>query len=592
MGLLALCVFFPTYTSAQSQSLCHPMRQRMYRITTTEDVQVADSLQMVLDLATAFRNCEQEVPVDIEVWLLNNEVFALDGLERFEEADSLVSRFFDTYFDENEISDLYRAKFYMWRFKLHGIAGAMVDMVIDYAKALQYAEALGKTLRASLRVDGAAAYFEGMEFGSSVTLARRAQDLIGTPSTRDERNVVARALLFEGEALLMLERELPQAREQLGRAIALYSGLDNTSKVAIATAILGHVYAAEGDTSRALSVLATATELADQSGIVRSQIYTGWRYGRVLRQAGDFEAAEPVLERAFEAAQVHPEFYFEATYELACLRERQGAYDQAKHLYQAVIDAPQPRRYASALKAQLRVEVAEMRLTLLTSEKRLAESKKRHRRTLYANIGSIILLLVLGGAGSLFLRQRYKPSKPPLVVEKAAGGVHIIPTNLPTGLSLGKLKQRFQHKMEAERAGRCWAYAYAALLDPDLVLPFLKEGAQADAPWLADLIAHVEADSLPNNRVLHRCVIAVETAVDGEAFGKNPENTMLRLFQRESDKRGWTYPTHPTEWKRHFIEHHLDILFERSGTSRPTAFWPGLHRLRALKEKAMFLMIG
>ena len=61
-----------------------------------------------------------------------------------------------------------------------------------------------------------------------------------------------------------------------------------------------------------------------------------------------------------------------------------------------------------------------------------------------------------------------------------------------------------------------------------------------------------------------QCVIAVETAVDRETFGKNPENTMLRLFQRECDKRSWTRPTHPTEWKQHFIKYHLDLLFERS----------------------------
>ena len=560
MGLLAFGAFFPVYASAQAQSPCHPLRQRMYRITTTESVQMADSLQMVLDLATLFRDCEEEVPVDVEVWLLNNEVFVLDKLEQYEKADTLVTRFFDTYFDKEGISDYYRAKFYMWRFKLRSIAGALVDMVVAYAKAQEYAKALDNTFRASLHVDGAHAYFEGREYEQARTLAQQAQGVIGTPNTYDERDVTARALLLEAEAMLWLDTDLPQAREKLGQAIAFYSGLDNASKVAVATSLLGQVHAAEGDTSQALSVMPTATQLARQSGTVRSQAYTLWHHGRLLRHHKDFDAAEPVLMQALEAAEIYQEFYLEVAYDLARLHEQQRAYNQATHFYQVVLNASVPRRYASALEARRKAEAAEARLMLIEAERRLVKSERRLQRLLYTGSGGLVLLLVLGGAGVLFVLRRHQPPKPPLVVEKATGGVRIIPTNLPSGLSLDQLKQRFQDKMADERAGRCWAYAYAALLDPELVLPYLKEGP----PWLADLAEHVEADSLPNNRALNQCVIAIETAVDGQTFGKNPENTMLRLFQRECDKRGWTRPANPTRWKQHFTEYHLDILFERS----------------------------
>ena len=561
MSLLVLSTLFPSPSYGQD---CKPAKERIFRIVATEAQHVPDSLQVALDLVTFVREeCEDE-GLELELWLLINEVFVLDKLERYDKADSLVSRFFDIYLDQEETSDGYRARFYMWRMHLRALSGAIIDMALAYGEALKYADFLSKPNRASLYADGAYAYFEGGDYQESLVQAKRAQNLIGTPATYYEYDVIARALLLEAEALLHLDRELPLAREKLGRAIRLYDDLSNPSKIAVATAILGHIHAAEGDTSRAFSVLAGATELAEESGTARSQAYTLWRYGRLLRQAGDFDAAEPVLVRAFEAAQIRPEFYFEAAYELAYLYEQQEEYDRAKHFFRAVVDAPRPQRYSAAMKAQRKVEEAEVRLVLLDSKQHLAEAEKRHRRTLYASGGGFVFLLMLGGVGFLFLRQRYKPTKPPLVVEKARGGVHIIPVNLPTGLGLDQLKQRFQDKMEDPRAGRCWAYAYAALLDPGLVLPFLKAGAQADAPWLADLVKHVEADSVPNNRVLHRCVIAVEAAVDGETYGKNPENTMLKLFQRECDKRDWAYPTHPTEWKRHFIEHHLDILFERS----------------------------
>jgi len=252
--------------------------------------------------------------------------------------------------------------------------------------------------------------------------------------------------------------------------------------------------------------------------------------------------------QALEAAEISREFYLETAYELARLYEQRREYRQAAYFYQVVLGAPRPRRHAAAVEAQRKAEAAEVRLLLL-------ESRRSLQRVLYAGAGGIAFLFVLFGVGFLFLRRQHKAPRQSLVVQKARGGVYIIPRNLPTGLSLSDLKDRFQQALEAERVGRCMAYAYAALLDPALVLPYL------DDAWLAD---HVEADSLPNNRALLQCVIAIETAVEAQTFGKNPENTMLKLFQREFAKRGWDYPTHPTEWKQHFIEHHLDMLFERS----------------------------
>ena len=98
MMLLVLSVFFPAYAHAQSR--CDQARLRIYQITSTEAARVPDSLQTVLDLATSFRECEGLVSVERETWLLTAEVFALDGLERYEEARNLVDRFFDAFFDE------------------------------------------------------------------------------------------------------------------------------------------------------------------------------------------------------------------------------------------------------------------------------------------------------------------------------------------------------------------------------------------------------------------------------------------------------------------------------------------------------------
>ena len=186
--LLALGVSLTRPAKAQD---CNPAKQRIHRISQTEARHRPDSLQTILDLASLVRDCEGEPPVELELWLLNNEVFALDRLERYEEASVLVTHFFDAYFDE--ASDLYRARFYLWRLHLNALSGAVVEMISDYAEAQQYAHALDTTRRAGLYLDGAYAYLEIDQHETTLALTQKALDLIGTPQSYDERNVTARA---------------------------------------------------------------------------------------------------------------------------------------------------------------------------------------------------------------------------------------------------------------------------------------------------------------------------------------------------------------------------------------------------------------
>ena len=89
--MLLLFGFFPALAFAQD---CDPAKQRIYRIVDTNAAQDPDSLQVVLDLAVFVRECEGDVSQELELWLLINEVFALDGLERYEEANERVDSFF------------------------------------------------------------------------------------------------------------------------------------------------------------------------------------------------------------------------------------------------------------------------------------------------------------------------------------------------------------------------------------------------------------------------------------------------------------------------------------------------------------------
>ena len=94
-------------------------------------------------------------------------------------------------------------------------------------------------------------------------------------------------------------------KAQLIDAARLYGILGDTSQVVIATTILGLAHAAEGDTSGALLQMESAVEVAEQSGTIRSQIFSHFRYGQLLRRSGDYLGAEPIVSHALDAANVH-----------------------------------------------------------------------------------------------------------------------------------------------------------------------------------------------------------------------------------------------------------------------------------------------
>ena len=215
--LLILSAFFTSFARAQS---CDEANNRIYQITESEAQQTPDSLRTLLDLAIFVRGCEGNVSLELELWLLNNEVFALDKLERHEEASARVGRFFDRYVAD--ASDYYRARFYLWRLHLRALDGDIIALAKDYAEAQQYAHALDDLHRAYLHLNGAYAYFVMDQHASARALAEQARALIPAPETYEERKAAAHATLFSAEAGVWIGAGLPQVREQLDHAAALY----------------------------------------------------------------------------------------------------------------------------------------------------------------------------------------------------------------------------------------------------------------------------------------------------------------------------------------------------------------------------------
>ena len=499
-----------------------------------------DSLQTILDLVAFVRDGEGDVALELERWLLNNEVFALEGLQQYDGAFGIVDRFFSTYFDE--ASNYYRARFYLWRLHLSAFYGNGVSMVKDYAEAQKYAVALDRVNRAWLHINGAYAYMGIREYEESLRLMNEARTLVGRAGSYDDSLALARIIQGTAEARLHLERGFDQVIEDFREAARLYEAMGDTSQVAAITTLLGQTYAAEGDTSLALREMETSVLLARKSGSVRNETYALFRQGQLLRRWGDLETAKQVLKQALDASETVQEFRLRIAYELALLYEEWDELDRAASYYQAVIDAPKPSNFMAALEAERKQQEAQIRLLLIESN--------RHQTRFYFALSGLLMVLVGGGVFFLFLRRRRPPELS--LVEKRSNG-DFIPRKMPTGLSLEALEQRFVQVVDALKLGRRLAWIYAVLLDTALILPFIHD---------AYLARQIEAYDVGNNTALFQCVAMVEEARTGESFSGRAENTLASYLRGEFDRRGWDWPKSPLAWKLFFTRHHVDTLFQ------------------------------
>lgn len=163
---------------------------------------------------------------------------------------------------------------------------------------------------------------------------------------------------------------------------------------------------------------------------------------------------------------------------------------------------------------------------------------------------ALLVVLLLSCGVLLYLLVRRRPSQTTPAWKN--NGV-FIPTSLPTGDTLARLVARFQQLIDSHLFGGRLARLYAILFDPDLILAYIDD---------LFLARQVETDDIINNTALFLCVAAVEKAVEGQAFGDNPANTLGSYLRAEFKKRDWTWPTHPLAWKQFFLRHYVETLFD------------------------------
>ena len=157
--------------------------------------------------------------------------------------------------------------------------------------------------------------------------------------------------------------------------------------------------------------------------------------------------------------------------------------------------------------------------------------------------------MALAGTGLLFLWHR--PRRLADALQAKSNG-SFLPRRIHTAMSLDQLTDHFRKQVNSALLGLHLAYLFATLFEPEPILPHLHD------PWLSK---HVEADTLPTNAALFRCIgAAEETLVEEQSFEGDPANTIRSYLSGEFGRRGWDWPTHPTAWKQHFVAHYVEDL--------------------------------
>ena len=116
------------------------------------------------------------------------------------------------------------------------------------------------------------------------------------------------------------------------------------------------------------------------------------------------------------------------------------------------------------------------------------------------------------------------------------------------------MREHFRQAVDSDLFGRRLAYLYAALFDPDLILPYIQDKDEY-------LVRQVETDNLASNAALFLCAAYIEETVDSQTFTGRAENTVRSYLHGEFVKRDWDWPTHPVVWKQYFLDQHIDELF-------------------------------
>ena len=359
--VVVLCPIAPA--SAQDDlSRCDTLLQTVIDLRSSERATERDILESRLNVAKDALSCldgRGELPW--LTWLLQQEIVALNGLQRYREAQDVVDEFFSAYATRADYADV--ARFYMWDLRFKHIDGKFSEALESYHHGLPYAHKLTAEYQKHYLLNAGSVHLAEGKFKEALTIYREVRQTftrIPSPSDSVLFELYGRALLGEAEASLDLYNgqpgvDLEHVIEQLSRAASIFTLTESHARGAVANAALGLAHTLSRNPREGQLFLGLAFSLAERHLLHREEILTLYHRALASYIEKEYDTALSDIDQALTLGQRYDSVEFETrlrylkgqTYEEARQRAqaleayegafnvaRESSYGRDKHLFQ------------------------------------------------------------------------------------------------------------------------------------------------------------------------------------------------------------------------------------------------------------------
>ena len=298
------------------------------------------------------------------IWLLDARAYALDGLQRYTEAQEVVDQFFSSYIGQAD--SLQVARFYMWDLKFKYRQEEFEKALESYEQGFPYARALPEEQYKHYRLNAGSVYLAQGEFKEALNIYRAVYQTftsIPSPST-PLAEVYGRALvggaeaqldlvLYQGEAGIDLDTLIVS----LSQAESIFNLAGSRARYASAQSALALAYALKGNMEGARPALDIAFNQVRQYDLRKPHLEALYRRALIGYRDKDYGAALADIDEALTLGQRYAIAEFESRLRLlqGQTYEKSDRLEEAKAAY---IEAFEASRGSSLERDRSLMEIA------------------------------------------------------------------------------------------------------------------------------------------------------------------------------------------------------------------------------------------
>ncbi|MCG8603518.1 hypothetical protein MJD09_00760 [bacterium] len=490
---------------AETLPHCDEVNNAIYHLEQSGE---PDSLGFMLQLIGLARTCEANQTDEIQAWLSLKEVWGLDRLGRYGEAEEKAEWFFAHH--AKDAPPRYRAGMYVNLFRLRWLRGNLLGAVAAYYKGVPDYSALPEAMQQRNALNLVRVYLEAGER----TEARAHLDSVAVqPGT-----VAATTALALRGMIELADSSFGTALPLLTNAAVTFDSLGLQEQRAGALIEVGRTLDGLGRAREALQAFTKALELTQEHAAPHLTIYGLYRRGSHYIAQGRLEMADADLSQA--AALIDSTGLYEHETEVAAARGdlhvMRNDPDRALVHYNHAMSASENRQNIGARRAARRAEMAVMALTLKETT-----SPAEYVDLIIAVI--VIIALIVG-----------------FTVRGRDQGEH--------------KRERSNLAMPERRENWTLLFTiriqcvYTVLIHPREVL------TATDDPYLLDLIRHNNVQTLAD---LYACAYALETQrrdLPPDQWSDDPNNAYSAYFRKYFEEfTGQPLPRTVDRWHMFFM---------------------------------------